>query len=268
MEHWKRVSELIIAFAPKILIAAVIFAVGYGLIHLILKMLGKGLRRAKQLDAAILPFILTLCKIVLYVLLALVCLDALEIPITPLITALGAVGVAVSLALKDSLANLLGGSILLVTKPFKIGDFCSIDGEEGYISEIGFVYTALSTTDNRKIFIPNGQVTNATVINYNTERQRRLELKFTIDYDADFEQAKQAIMNVVQNNPLALKDPQPLVRMSGHLDSALEITCRVWVESSNYWELNCDLWEGVKKEFDRLGINIPYPQMDVHIKAE
>jgi len=268
MEHWNKIVDLVLEFAPKLLIAALIFLIGYALIKLILKMMGNGLAHAKKIDPAILPFVLTLSKIVLIVLLALVCLDAISVPITPLITALGAVGVAVSLALKDSLANLLGGSILLVTKPFKIGDFCSIDGEEGYVSEIGFVYTALCTSDNKKIFIPNGQVTNATVINYNAEKRRRLELTFSIDYNADFEQAKQTILAVVESNPLSLKDPPPLVRMTGHRDSFIEIGCRVWVENSNYIELNSDLLEGVKKEFDRLGINIPYPQMDVHIKTE
>jgi len=268
MIPWEKIKELASVFVPKILLAIVIFVVGYALIRLVLRMVNKAMSRSKHIDPTILPFVLTLSKIVLMVLLLLVCADSVDISVTPLITALGAVGVAVSLALKDSLANLLGGSILLVTKPFKVGDFCSIDGEEGYIDEIGFVYTALSTIDNKKIFIPNGQVTNATVINYNAETTRRLELKFSIDYKADYNQAKQAIMDVVMRNPYALTDPKPLVRMSGHNDSSIEITCRVWAESEHYWELNYDLWEGVKDEFDRIGINIPYPQMDVHIKTE
>jgi len=178
------------------------------------------------------------------------------------------VGVAVSLALKDSLANLLGGSILLVTKPFKIGDYCEIDDEEGYISEIGFVYTVLKTGDNKKIFIPNGQVTNATVVNYNTDVKRRLEIRFNIAYDADFELAQKAVIDIVHAHPHALKDPAPIVRMGAHGASSIEILCRVWVEPDLYWELNWDLLEAVKKEFDRLNINIPYPQMDVHIKKD
>ena len=107
---------------------------------------------------------------------------------------------------------------------------------------------------------------DATVINFNSETKRRLDLKFSIDYNADFELAKKTILDIAMKNPLALKDPEPMVRMTGHQDSWIELTCRVWVESQNYWELNCDMWEGVKVEFDRLGINIPYPQLDVHIK--
>jgi small conductance mechanosensitive channel len=266
MDYLNKIWDFIGHFAPKILLAIVIFLLGYGLIQLIVKKLKTVLGRSKHVDSTIIPFVVTLTKIVLLVLLLMVCLDSLSISVTPLITALGAVGVAVSLALKDSLANLLGGSILLATKPFKIGDFCSIDGEEGFISEIGFVYTALNTIDNKKIFIPNGQVTNATVINFNSETKRRLDLKFSIDYNADFELAKKTILDIAMKNPLALKDPEPMVRMTGHQDSWIELTCRVWVESQNYWELNCDMWEGVKVEFDRLGINIPYPQLDVHIK--
>lgn len=174
-QRWEHLFELLGAFLPKLLLAAVIFAAGYGIIRLLLRMLRKGLGRSRHIDPAIHPFILTVSKMVLLVLLALVCLDAIAVPVTPLITALGAVGVAVSLALKDSLANLLGGSLLLVSKPFKIGDYCSINGEEGSIAEVGFVYTALNTTDNRRVFIPNGQVITATVINYNSGGTRCLE---------------------------------------------------------------------------------------------
>lgn len=267
-QRWEHLFELLGAFLPKLLLAAVLFAAGYGIIRLLLRMLRKGLGRSRHIDPAIHPFILTVSKMVLMVLLVLVCLDAIAVPVTPLITALGAVGVAVSLALKDSLANLLGGSLLLVSKPFKIGDYCSINGEEGSIAEVGFVYTALNTTDNRRVFIPNGQVITATVINYNSGGTRCLEQRFNIDYSADFEAARAAILRVVEADPLALRQPAPLVRMSAHLDSSIELISRVWVRCENYRELSYNILEGVKREFDRLGIGIPYPQMDVHLKND
>ncbi len=268
MEQWEHFKSLMINFFPKLLVAAAFFVAGWGLIHIFLRMIHKGLKHSKNIDPAVHSFILTISKIALQVLLLLICLDAMEIPVTPLITAFGAVGVAFSLAVKDSLANVLGGSLLLISKPFVVGDYCKINGEEGYITEIGVVYTVLNTLDNKRVFIPNGQVITATVVNHYSEENRRLELKFTIDYNADFELAKTAILNVIKSNPLALQDPPPLVRMSGHLDNAIEIICRVWVPTKKYWDLNWDLWEGVKKEFDRLGINIPYPQMDVHVKED
>lgn len=268
MEHLEQFIEQAISFIPNILFAAAVFGLGYVLIRFILHIFHKALSRSRRIDPAIYPFILTLLKMVLLVLLVLTCLDILSIPVTPLITALGAVGVAVSLALKDSLANLLGGSVLLVTKPFKIGDYCEIDEEQGYISEIGFVYTVLKTADNKKIFIPNGQVTNATVVNYNTDVKRRLDILFSIAYDADFELAQKTILDIVLAHPHALKDPKPIVRMNAHSASSIDILCRVWVDPDLYWELNWDLLESVKKEFDHLGINIPYPQMDVHIKHD
>lgn len=266
MVHWEQIKLGIISFMPKLLLALVIAVVGMFLIRFFLKFLAKAFTKSKKIDPAIHPFLLTLIKIALLVLLVLVVLDSIEVPVTPLITAVGAVGVAFSLAVKDSLANLLGGSLLLVSKPFSVGDLCSINGDEGFVSEIGFVYTALKTVDNKKIFIPNGQVINATVINYNAEDRRRLELRFNIDYKADFEAAQKAIYDLVRANPLALTDPEPIVRMSGHGDSAMELICLVWVKPENYWDLNWDLWEGVKKEFDRLGISIPYPHLDVNLQ--
>ena len=266
MEHWEQIKTSIILFMPKLLIALIIAAAGLFLIHLFIKFLTKLLNRSKKIDPAIHPFLLTVVKIALLVLLVLVVLDTISVPVTPLITAVGAVGVAFSLAVKDSLANLLGGSLLLVSKPFSVGDFCSIDGEEGCIAEIGFVYTALTTLDNKKIYIPNGQVITATIINFNAEDKRRLELRFSIDYSADFELARKTILELVLANPKAMKDPAPIVRMNGHLDSAIEIICLVWAAPEDCKPLTWDMLEDVKREFDRLGISIPYPHLDVNLQ--
>ena len=259
-------QKLLADYGSKVLKALVVFLVGWVIIRIVLRLLRRGLSRSKSIDPTMHSFLLSLSRIAMIVVLVMICMDVLTIPITPLITALGAVGLAASLAVKDSLANLLGGALLLISKPFGVGDYCEIDGLAGTIAEIGLIYTFLNTSDNKRICIPNGQVGNARIVNYSAEDGRRLDLTFSIGYDADFDRARQIILEVVQRHPLARKGPSPLVRMSAHAASAIEITCRVWVDTAHYWDLNFDLLEQVKREFDSAGIAIPYPQMDIHVQ--
>jgi len=253
-------------YGPRLLSTAITLAVGWVVIRILMHLLAKGLQHSRRVDPTIHPFLLSLFKILLTVLLVLVCVDQLGVSVAPLVTALGAVGLALSLAVKDSLANLLGGSLLLISKPFVVGDYCDIGGQCGTIVEIGFVYTVLNTLDNKKISIPNGQVTNDTVINYSAEKTRRVDLVFNAAYGADLELVKRTISGVLAAHPLALKDPAPLVRLNCQGDSALQFACRVWVDTPRYWDLYFDLQEQMKTAFDKAGISIPFPQMDVHMK--
>ena len=248
-----------------VLNAAVTAVIGIILIKVALKILARALAHSR-LDATTHPFLLTVSRIGLYVLLVLVILPKVGVEITPILTALGAVGLAVSLAVKDSLANLMGGALILISHPFATGDFVEIGSLSGTVSEVGPIYTFLNTPDNKRICIPNGQVSTSQVVNYSAEPLRRLDLTFSIGYEDDFQQAKAIIAQTVERHPSALADPAPVIRMAQHGASSIDLTCRVWVDNSDYWNLKFDLLEQVKQAFDQAGINIPYPQMDVHLK--
>lgn len=260
-----KLANFLGTLGTRVLSAVLIFVIGYYLISLVIKFLKKRVGKSK-LDPALHMFILSVVRIGLVVLLAVACADTLNIPIASFITALGAAGLALSLALQDSLANLAGGVFILFTRPFSLGDFVEIGNTSGTVKEIGLVHTVLHTLDNKKIMIPNSDISKSKILNYSAEENRRLDLTFSIGYDNDIDRAKQLILDVVTAHPMALSDPAPLVRVCAHAASSIDIACRVWVENKNYWDLNFDLLEQVKKTFDQNGIHIPYPQVDVHMK--
>ncbi len=249
----------------NLLKTAAVFAIGWALIKSAVSFVQNLLRRSK-IDVTLHAFILSILRISLIVLLALTCLQILGFEITTLLTALGAVGLAVSLAVKDSLANLAGGIQVLLTKPFAVGDYIAADGFDGTVKEIGITHTILTTVDNKRVYLPNGDVAKAKITNFSSEPTRRLDLTFSIGYGDDFKQAEAIIAQQVEKSGLALADPAPFIRVSKHGENSIDITCRVWVNSADYWTLHFFLLEEVKLAFDAAGINIPYPQMDVHIK--
>ena len=189
----------------------------------------------------------------------------LGVPATSFIAVLTTCAAAVGLALQGSLSNFAGGIMILLFKPFKVGDYIEAAGESGTVSEISVVYTELLTLDNKRITIPNGTLTNSVIENYSSEDLRRVDLTFNTSYDCDLETVKSVINKVIENNPKALKNPEPFVRLSAHNDSALTYTVRIWCKNADYWDVNFDTIENVKKAFDENGITIPYNQIDVHI---
>ena len=192
----------------------------------------------------------------------------LGIPATSFITILASCGVAVGLALQGTLSNFAGGLMLLLFKPFKVGDYVEVAGEAGTVAEISVVYTVILTVDNRRITIPNGSLTNSVIENYSAEEQRRVDLTFCTAYDCDIEKTKKVITDVVSAHSLVLSDPAPFVRLSAHGESSLTYTVRAWCKTENYWDVHFDLTEQVKEAFDKNGIQIPYPQMDVHVTKD
>ena len=192
----------------------------------------------------------------------------LGINVTAIITALGAAGVAVALALQSNLSNVASGLIILVTKPFKVGDYVEINGAMGTVEEIRVLTTRMHTYDNKAITVPNSSITSNTLTNYTSEDLRRVDLKVSISYKSDYEKARQIIHEIVENDSVALTEPAPIIRMSGHADSAIIINVFVWCESADYWELYYRLLEKIKKHFDENGISIPFNQLDVHVKND
>ena len=250
--------------ALSVLNAVVVGVVGWLLIKFLLGIIAKFLTRTR-IDPLLHTVILSIAKIGLLVLLAISVLDLLGIPTTSIITSLGAVGLAISLAVKDSIASLAGGVVILLLKPFAQGDYVEIDGTGGTVREITMFNTVLNTPDNKRISLPNDSVSKAKIINYSAEPNRRLDLVFTIGYNDDYDKARSLIEKVIRDCPLALQDPAPVVRMSGHGASSIEITTRVWVKNADYFELQFRMYEEVKKAFDANGISIPYNQLDVHL---
>ncbi len=233
-----------------------------------IKWLKKWIRTSPKLDkidSSLRSFAVSFISVVLYAILFVTVLMILGVPATSFIAVLTTCAAAIGLALQGSLSNFAGGIMILLFKPFKVGDYIEAAGESGTVSEISVVYTELLTLDNKRITIPNGTLTNSVIENYSSEELRRVDLTFNTAYDCDVNTVKNIISKVIENNPMALKNPAPFVRLSQHGDSALTYTVRIWCKNADYWDVNFDTIESVKKAFDENGISIPYNQLDVHI---
>ncbi len=251
----------------KILLAIVFFVIGYLIITAVMKGLRKWIVRTK-IDPVLHVFILSVIRIALIVLLALTCVDMIGIKVTALITALGAAGLAVGLSLQDSLKNLAGGIFMMLSKPFSVGDWVEVGAEQGKVESIGLTHTTINSLDNKRIMIPNGDISGARIINHSANPTRMVKVEFGVDYRSDLDKVKAVILEVAQKHPMVLIEPKPLIRCSEYTENALMITCRVWCRTENYWDLYFDLIEQVKEAFDENGITIPYPQLDVHLTPE
>ena len=190
----------------------------------------------------------------------------LGVPGTAYVTLFGSIGVAIGLAMQGSLGNLAGGLMILLFHPFVVGDYISVGEYEGTVKQISAFYTAIATLDNRRILLPNGTLTNSVLVNNTAEQTRMLQIELSVGYDSDPERVRSTVLECVRNEPLALLEPEPVVPMTAHGNNALTFTLRVWVRRENLLRARWNLLESIKRAFDREGISIPYPQMDVHMK--
>ena len=249
----------------SILAALVILLVGYVLVKWVCKLLDKLLSRNGKLDASIRSILVNAIRILLLFLLLLTCADKLGLPTDSIITLLGTFGLAFSLAMQNSLSNLAGGLFILGSKPFETGDYVSVAGAEGTVTQIGFIHTALTTIDNKVIHVPNSTITGSVVTNFSSS-QRRVDLTIPVSYDCSLDQAKAVIEGVIARDSRVLQEPEaPFVRVWNLGGSAVELMVRVWCDGNDYWELRSWLIENIKKELDKEGIAIPYSQLDVHV---
>ena len=210
-------------------------------------------------------FLRTGTRIVLIFIAILLVAGELGLDVTSLIALLSVAGLAVSLAVQNALANLAGGIQLLISKPFKVGDYIDIGGISGTVQEINMIHTRLSTPDNKVIFVPNSDVSAARLTNFSANENRRVDLVFSASYDAPAQQVLEVLRDMVEKHPLALQEPAPFIRLSAYKDSCIEYTLRVWSHSANYWDLYFDLLEEAKIRFDAAGIEMTYPHVNVHI---
>lgn len=257
--------DLMASIGGKLLIALLVLVVGLYIIKRIKRFI-KSSHRLDKLDVSLRSFLSSFASIALYIVLFITLAMVLGIPVTSFITVLATCGAAIGLALQGALSNFAGGLMILLFKPFKVGDYIEAAGEAGTVSEITVVYTVLLTPDNKQITIPNGSITNAVIENYSAKDTRRVDWLFTADYSCDSEKVKMLIEKVVTSHQKALSNPEAFVRVSKCAESGVEYTARVWVNSADYWDVYFDVLEGVKSAFEENKITVPYPQMDVHVK--
>lgn len=262
---WEQISDKVTAVGMKLLGAFVVLVAGLLLIRWFRRWLGRS-KSFNKVDQSARTFLHSLIQVVLYVLLFLTVAGILGIPLTSFVTILASASVAIGLALQGALTNFVGGIMILLVHPFRVGDYIETTEYSGTVKSITVFYTILSTPDNKQITIPNGSLTNAAIVNYSAEAVRRVDLTFSVGYESDIEQVKEILISTASSHDLALADPPPMARLSQQGASSLDFVLRVWCQAENYWSLYFDLNEAVKKRFDEEGISIPFPQMDVHMK--
>ncbi|MCM1529458.1 MAG: mechanosensitive ion channel [Alistipes sp.] len=258
------IADYFKAALPLIVIAVIVLIVGIVLTKLITRFISAVMKRS-TVDNAARKFIVSVIRTILYLIVVIIALSIINVPMTSVITIIGAAGLAASLALQNCLTNLCGGFVILFSKPFAAGDTVELDGTVGIVREIGILNTKLHTFDGKTVLIPNGNVTAAKLINYTDTPTRRVDLNIDISYTSDFSAARQLILSAVCENPMILQKPAPVVRMSSHKESSVGIDVLVWTENDNYKEVSYTLNETIKQLFDKSGIEIPYKQLDVHI---
>lgn len=260
---WTLLEEFAVTYGGRLLIALLILIVGFRIVNILTKRVLHS-KVVNRLEPSARTFLQSMVGILCKVLIGIIALSVMGVPMTSIITVVGSCGLAVGLALQGSLANIAGGFVLLVVKPFKVGHYITVGDISGTVTEMGIFNTKLLTYDNRVVIIPNSAISNATVINLTELPLRRVDLTFTASYGDDTVAVKKALLDVCDRHPLILKDPAPFAKVSGHKDSAIEYTMRAWCKTDDYWDVYYDLFEQVKKTFDERGITIPFPQMDVH----
>lgn len=244
-------------FAPDLLSAAIILAIGILITKIIINIMTKALKKSRM-DPTAHTFLISLVKPLLYILVGIITLSKLNVPMTSIIATLSAAGLAIGLALQDSLSNVAGGFIIMFNHPFKCGDFVEISGQSGTVNAITILYTRLLTSDNKAVLIPNGTVAAATIVNYTQEDCRRLDMYFSISYNADYKKAVEIIQQLLKDEPTALSEPEPpQVVMCEQTAGVIKILARVWVKSQDYSPLNYKLLMLVKDRFDAEGISVP-----------
>ena len=251
----------------KILEALIIFVIGKKLIRFALKLLDGAAARA-GLDVGLARFLSTVARLALYILLAFVIIGELGFNTASIIAVLGSAALAVGLSLQGSLANFAGSVLILVTRPFKVGDYIICSGGEGTVKDIGLVFTELTTGDNRRITIPNGSLANGPITNITAHSTRRVDLTVGISYSADLKKAKEVITETIQKNSYILKDQPIAVFVNSLGESDVVLACGGWVNTPDYLAAKRALTEEIKLAFDEAGVEIPFPQVDVHMKQE
>jgi small conductance mechanosensitive channel len=252
------------AFAPKVVAAVIILVAGWILAGILTSIFRGAMRRATP-EETLVKFLSTLVKTALLAFVVVAAISKLGVQTTSFVAIIGAAGLAVGFALQGSLAHFAAGVMILIFKPFKVGDVIEAGGAVGKVIEVGMFATIMHTPDNRKVIVGNSAVTGGNIMNINANDTRRVDMVFGIGYDDDVKAARELLMKIVTEHPKVLATPEPTVKLSELANSSVNFICRPWVETSDYWDVHFDVHEAVKEKFDAAGISIPYPQQDVHV---
>ncbi len=255
-----------IDFIGKLLIALLIFYVGKWIIQRLTK-LSKRIFEKRIDDSALRSFLMNILNIALFATLIILIINIVGTKTVSIVALVGSVGLALGLAVKDNLANFAGGVMLLFNKPFKGGDYIEAQSVAGTVQSVGILYTTLVTFDNKTIHIPNGPLSTGNIINYSTQATRRIDLPVNADYGSDVEMVKGLLIEIAEKHPLVLKEPAPFSRMVKMSDSSIEFVLRVWALSDDFWQVTFDLNEQVYGTMNAKGLNIPFPQMTIHMAS-
>ncbi len=259
--------DLAIVYAPKLLLAIITLLVGFYVIKVITKTVKKMMVK-RNVDESLQPFFATLINALLKVLLIISVMGMIGIEMTSFIAILGAAGLAIGMALSGTLQNFAGGVMILIFKPFKVGDFLEAQGHMGTVKEIQIFNTILKSPDNKTIILPNAPLSSGSMINYSTEPERRVDFSFGIGYGDDIDKASSVLKRLIEEDERILKTPEPFVAVGELADSSVNFTVRVWVKGEDYWGVHFDMIEKVKKTFDKENLSIPFPQRDIHVFNE
>ncbi|MBQ2694632.1 MAG: mechanosensitive ion channel [Clostridia bacterium] len=265
--NYDGILSLIYQKTPSVIAAVLIVVIGFIVSNLIGKLVVKAMR-AKGVDPSIHSFIKTVITLLLKFVVILSAFSTLGIDVNSFITALGAAGITAGIGLQASISQIASGVQILANHPFKSGDYIDVGTVSGKVQEIKIMYTVLITVDNKRVIIPNSYITSNNIINYNAEDRRRLDLVFSISYDADITKAREVIKEVIDRNNLIFTDPEPIIAVKEHAASSVNLACLIWCSSNEYWNVFYYMQEAVKVAFDENKISIPYGQLDIHISKE
>lgn len=260
----EKLITMLIEFGPRVLSAVLLLIFGFWLIKMSERFMSRAMARSK-IEVSLQKFFISLSGVLLKILLIIVVASMVGIETTSFVALIGAAGLAVGLALQGSLANFAGGVLILMFKPFRVGDFIEGAGNKGTVAAIQVFHTVLITPDNKRVIIPNGELSSSSITNYSAEPTRRVDMVFGIGYDDDLRKAKALLHRIVDEDERILKEPEPTIAVSELADSSVNFVVRVWCQSQDYWAIFFDMQEKVKLVFDAEGISIPYPQRDVHL---
>lgn len=271
----KTFQKILDNFLPKLIdssyhliIAILIITIGLRLVKFIIKRITKS-KGFQKIDKNAQSFLTSFLKIIGYIIVIVIAISIIGVPMASIVALLGSAGLAIGLALQGGLTNVAGGFLILFFKPFSVGDYIKTENNhEGTVMKIDIFYTTLKKGDNTKIVVPNGTLSNEAIYDVSHYGTRRVELKFSTSYKTDVKGVVRLLLDVAAKHELVLDDPAPFAALTEHGQSSLDFVLRVWTDKDNYWTVYYDLCSAVKEEFDLRGIEIPYPQMDVHIKNE
>jgi small conductance mechanosensitive channel len=261
---WVQVQEIVTVWGLKVIAALAIFIIGRWIAMLIRRIVRRVMERAK-VERIITGFVSSIAYIALLAFVVIAALGQLGIQTTSFIAILGAAGLAIGLALQGSLANFAAGFLMIIFRPFKVGDFIEGAGVAGIVEEIQIFTTTLKTGDNKIIIVPNAKLSGDNITNYSTQETRRVDMTVGVAYDADLAHVKQVLNDIISKDERILVEPPPQVAVAELADSSVNFVVRVWTKTADYWPVKFDMTETIKNRFDAEGIGIPFPQREIHI---